>query len=333
MTTPSGNEQGRAGPIDATERAQVIALFGPTGVGKTAVAIALADRLRDLGERPVAVSADALQVYQGLETLTGAATPLQRARLEHRLISFLPVQATFSAGQYAELAHAEIDQLLDAGRRPIVVGGTGLYLRAALGDLSLKPAPPEGIRERWLAELERRGPAALHGVLAERAPWAAAEIAPGDRQRIVRALELLDLGELEPPEGESELWSTAVRVPTLLVGLTLARERLYARIGARAEEMVAAGAREEVRRAHLAGASVTARKALGFEELLIGDVEAMKRRTRNYARRQLTWMRKLAGVTVIDTAEMTPAVAADKVLELWLAGTGKGRQVHTLPRR
>jgi tRNA dimethylallyltransferase len=333
MATPDGNEQRPAGPADAIKRAQVIALFGPTGVGKTAIAIALADRLRGLGERPVAVSADALQVYQGLETLTGAATPSERARLEHRLISFLPVQATFSAGQYAELAHAEIDQLLDAGRRPIVVGGTGLYLRAALGELSLKPAPPEGIRERWLAELERRGPAALHAVLAERAPWAATEISPGDRQRIVRALELLDLGELEPPEGESELWSTAVRVPTLLVGLTLARERLYARIDARAEEMVAADAREEVRRAHLAGASVTARKALGFEELLIGDVEAMKRRTRNYARRQLTWMRKLAGVRVIDTAEMTPMVAADQVLELWLAGKGTAHEVHTLPRR
>jgi tRNA dimethylallyltransferase len=333
MTTPSGNEQRRAGPIDGDKRAQVIALFGPTGVGKTAVAIALADRLRGLGEEPVAVSADALQVYQGLETLTGAATPPQRARLEHRLISFLPVQATFSAGQYAELAHAEIDQLLDAGRRPIVVGGTGLYLRAALGELSLKPAPPEGIRERWLAELERRGPAALHGVLAERAPWAAAEIAPGDRQRIVRALELLELGELEPPEGASELWSTAVRVSTLLVGLTLARERLYARIGARAEEMVAAGAREEVRRAHLAGASVTARKALGFEELLIGDVEAMKRRTRNYARRQLTWMRKLAGVTAIDIGEMPPPMVAAQILERWLAGEGARREVHRLPRR
>jgi tRNA dimethylallyltransferase len=333
MGASAGNAQGRAGVIGGSKRAQVIALFGPTGVGKTAVAIALADRLRDLGERPVAVSADALQVYQGLETLTGAATPAQRARLEHRLISFLPVQATFSAGQYAELAHAEIDQLLDQGRRPIVVGGTGLYLRAALGDLSLKPAPPEGIRERWLAELERRGPDALYGVLAQRAPWAAAEITRGDRQRIVRALELLELGELEPQEGESELWSTAVRVPTLLVGLTLAREHLYARIGARVQEMVAAGAREEVRRAHLTGASVTARKALGFEELLIGDVEAMKRRTRNYARRQLTWMRKLAAVTVIDTSEMTAGGVAERVLELWLAGKGTGRDVHTLPRR
>jgi tRNA dimethylallyltransferase len=327
------NEQGRVGATDGTHRARVIAVFGPTGIGKTAVAIALADRLRDLGESPVAVSADALQVYQGLETLTGAATPAQRARLEHRLISFLPVQATFSAGQYAELAHAEIDQLLETGQRPILVGGTGLYLRAALGELSLKPAPAEGIRERWLAELERRGPGALHGVLAQRAPWAAAEIAPSDRQRIVRALELVDQGELEPPEEESELWSAAVRVPTLLVGLTSAREHLYARIDGRVQEMVAAGAREEVRRAHLAGASVTARKALGFEELLIGDIEAMKRRTRNYARRQLTWMRKLAGVTVIDTTEMAPTVVAKKILDLWLAGDGTDRGLHTLPRR
>src|SRR5438874_10657506 len=200
-------------------RAEVIALFGPTGVGKTAVAIALAQELRELGERPVAVSADALQVYAGLETLTGAARPEERAQLEHRLISFLPVDASFSAGQYADLAHAEIDGLLAAGRRPIVVGGTGLYLRAALTELSLRPPPPEGVRERWIEQLERHGPEALHRVLAERAPWAATEIDSRDRQRIVRALELLDAGELEPPDGESELWTAEVRRPTLLAGL------------------------------------------------------------------------------------------------------------------
>src|SRR5947209_6795913 len=157
-------------------RAEVIALFGPTGVGKTAVAIALARRLRDLDEDPVAVSADALQVYQGLETLTGAADAQARTQLEHRLISLIPVDSTFSAGQYAELAHAEIDGLLSADRRPIVVGGTGLYLRAALTDLSLRPPPPEGLRERWTAELERAGPQALHRMLHERAPWAAGTI-------------------------------------------------------------------------------------------------------------------------------------------------------------
>jgi tRNA dimethylallyltransferase len=292
---------------------QVIALFGPTGVGKTAVAVALAERLRAHGERPVAVSADALQVYAGLETLTGVASLAERAALEHRLVSFLPVDASFSAGQYAELAHAEIDGLLAEGRRPIVVGGTGLYLRAALTDLDLRPPPPEGVRERWVAELERHGAPALHARLAQSAPWAAEEIDSNDRQRVVRALELLDLGELEPPEGPSQLWTADMRQPTLLAGLTMEREALYARIDARVEAMLAAGVREEAQRAHAAGASGTARKALGFDELLSGDVEGMKRRTRNYARRQLTWMRKLGGVRPIDVTGRPPQDVAEEI--------------------
>ena len=293
---------------------RIVALFGPTGVGKTAVAVALAELLRARGKDPVAVSADALQVYAGLEILTGVASAAERARLEHRLVSFLPLDATFSAGQYAELAHAQIDELLAAGKRPIVVGGTGLYLRAALSELSLRPPPPEGVRERWTAELEREGAPALHARLAARAPWAARGIDPNDRQRVVRALELLDLGELEPPEGPSQLWSEELRHPTLLVGLTMEREALYAAIDARVEAMLAAGAREQVLRAHAAGASETARKALGFEELLAGDVEAMKRRTRNSAKRQLTWMRKLAGVRTIDVTGREPQAVAREIL-------------------
>src|SRR5207248_2765327 len=147
---------------------------------------------------------------------------------------------------------------------------------------------------------------------------AAAEIEPTDRQRLVRALELLDAGELEPPDGESELWTSEVRHPTLLVGLVMERDQLCARIDARVDEMIAAGVQEEVRRAHAAGASVTARKALGFEELLSGDIDAMKRRTRNYARRQLTWMRKLADVVEIDTTGRAPGEVADDVLQLYL---------------
>jgi tRNA dimethylallyltransferase len=289
-------------------------------VGKTAVAVALAAQLRAAGEDPVAVSADALQVYVGLETLTGVASAAERAALEHRLVSFLPPDASFSAGQYAELAHAEIDALLARGRRPIVVGGTGLYLRAALTELRLRPPPPEGLRERLTAELEREGSAALHARLARAAPWAAERIDPADRQRIVRALELLETGELEPPEGPSQLWTDEVRRPTLLVGLTLERDELYARIDARVQRMLAAGVREEVLRAHAAGASATARKALGFEELLGGDVESMQRRTRNYARRQLSWMRKLAGVHLIDLTGRTPEDVATEIADSVTAG-------------
>jgi tRNA dimethylallyltransferase len=279
----------------------VIAIFGPTGVGKTSVAIELAERLRARGEDPVAISADALQVYRGLEILTGVATPGEQARLEHRLVSFVPVTETFSAGAFAARAHEEIDAALDAGRRPIVVGGTGLYLQAALTDLELRPPPPPGVRERVLAQLEERGLPAMHDELAARSPAAAASVEPTDRTRVIRALELLEMGEEPAPVGEgSRLWTAELRRRTVLAGLTLERERLYEQIDARVDAMVAAGAAEEVRRADAAGASPTARKALGFEELLRGDVDAMKRRTRNYAKRQLTWMRRLEGANLLD---------------------------------
>jgi tRNA dimethylallyltransferase len=280
---------------------RVIALFGPTGVGKTAVAIALSGRLRERGEDPLAISADALQVYRGLETLTGAAGPDERRALEHRLISFVPPSRTFSAGEFAACAHAEIDGALAAGRAPIVVGGTGLYLQAALTDLELRPPPEPGLRERLAAELAARGPAALHAELAIREPAVAAAIEPGDRSRIVRALELLAMGE-EPAQAgpESRLWTARQRHPTVLVGLVMERAELYARIDERVDAIVAAGAAAEVRRAAAAGASRTARAALGFEELLRGDVEAMKRSTRNYAKRQLSWLRRLPGVQVVD---------------------------------
>ena len=298
----------------APTRPSVLAIFGPTGVGKTALALALADRLRANGERPVAVSADALQVYQGLETLTGVPTAAERVRLEHRLVSILPVDARFSVGEYAELAHAEIDRLLAHGARPIVVGGTGLYLRAALADLDLRPAPPEEVRARWEAELSRIGAPALHAELARRAPWAAETIDPNDRTRIVRSLELLELGELEQPADPNQLWTEATRHPTRLIGLVMDRAALYERIDARVDAMVAAGAAGEVRAANAAGASETARKALGFDDLLAGDVEAMKRRTRNLARRQLTWMRKLAGVEVVDVTDREPDDVAGQLL-------------------
>ena len=286
---------------------RTIAIFGPTGVGKTEVAIALAERLRAEGEDPVAVSADALQVYDGLAVLSGAATAAEQARLEHRLQGVIPVTQSFSAGAYAALAHAEIDAALEAGRRPIVVGGTGLYLRAALAELELRPPAPEA-RARRQAQLTAFGPESMHAELAERAPAIAAGIGPSDGRRLVRALELLDSGVEPPPAagGDSQLWTTDTRHPTLLAGLVMERDALRERIDRRVEAMVAAGAVEEVRRADAEGASSTARKALGFDELLAGDVEAMKTHTRQYARRQLTWMRKLPGIHTLDVTDRDP---------------------------
>lgn len=237
----------------------VVAIFGPTGVGKTGVAIALAEALRERGEDPVAISCDALQVYEGLATLTGVATPEEQERLEHRLVGFVPITRPFSVGDYMPLAHAEVDAALAAGRLPIVVGGTGLYLRAALAQLSLVKAPAES--------------------------------------------------------EDSELWSPQTRHPTAIFGLDMERAELYERIDARTEAIVAAGAKEEVIRAEQAGPSRTARKALGFDEVLSGDLELMQKRSRNYARRQLSWMRKIPKVQRIDRTNRTDTAVATEIAD------------------
>jgi tRNA dimethylallyltransferase len=277
------------------------------------VAVALAERLsRDA----VAISADALQVYEGMPILTGAAREAERAQLEHRLIGFVPINHTFSVGEFMPLAHKEIDDALAAGRTPIVVGGTGLYLRAALSELALKPPPPAGLRRRLEEEADRIGSEAMHARLAQRAPQAAEKVPPTDRSRVIRLLELLEMGALEQeePQVESQLWTEDTRHPTLLVGLTMDRAELYERIDRRVDTMVGEGALEEVKAAHDAGAAVTARKALGFQELLVGDIEAMKTKSRQYARRQLTWMRKLPNVRLIDVTGRSPGAVADEIL-------------------
>jgi tRNA dimethylallyltransferase len=236
----------------------VVAIFGPTGVGKTGVAVALAERLRQHDEDPVAINCDALQVYEGLSVLTGAASAAERAQLEHRLLEFVPVSADFSIADYMPLAHTEVDSALAAGRRPIVIGGTGLYLRAALARLSLVKVPADST--------------------------------------------------------DSELWSPETRHPTTIFGLGMERAALYERIDARAEAIVAAGAIEEVRRAEALGPGRTARRALGFDEVLAGDLAAMQKRSRNYARRQLTWMRKIPNLRMIDRTGLSDAEAADRML-------------------
>jgi tRNA dimethylallyltransferase len=298
---------------------RVLALFGPTAVGKTGVAIEVAERLRERGEDPVAVNCDSIQIYRGLETLSGAATEQERARLEHRLLSFVEPGEEFSAGRYAELAHAEIDALLEEGRRPIVVGGTGLYLRAALADLDLRPRVPTEVREEVEREIAERGAEALH---AELEPELAETVDPNDRKRIARLTELARAG-IQAAAGGEGLWTAKLRQPTLLVGLTMNREELARRIDARVEEMVAEGATEEARGAEETGASRTARSALGFQQLVADQdaapseeaVDAIKSGHRAYARRQITWMRRMEGVTLLDRSGRGDAEVAGEIVE------------------
>lgn len=236
----------------------VLAIFGPTGVGKTGVAVELAHLLRERDQEPIAINCDALQVYEGLDVLTGAATAEEREVLPHELLGIVPVTADFSIHEYMPLAHEAIDRALAAGKTPIVVGGTGLYLRAALADLSLRKVPAF--------------------------------------------------------DEDSELWSGVTRHPTRIFGLDMDRAQLYQRIDARVDAIVAGGGEEEARRADALGAGRTARKALGLNELLAGDLETMKRRSRNYARRQLTWMRKIPDLTTLDRTDMSDGAVAEEIV-------------------
>lgn len=291
---------------------RVLAIFGPTAVGKTAIAIEVAERLRERGEDPVAISCDAIQVYRGLEVLSGAASAAEQRRLEHRLLGFVDIDGEFSAGQFAGLAHAEIDQLIAEGRRPILVGGTGLYMRAALAELEMRPPVPSQVRVAVEAEIADRGSEALHAELSDEL---ASGVHPNDRKRIARLTELTRMGIAAHPSSE-RLWSEAARVPTTIAGITVQRDELRRRIEDRVDEMVRLGVVEEVRSAVLAGVSRTARAAIGFEELLEGDVEAMKAAQWRYARRQLTWMRKMEDVTQIDRTGLADAEAAARILDL-----------------
>src|SRR5438132_3013987 len=212
----------------------VLAIFGPTASGKTAVAEAVSDRAG--GD---VVSADSMQAYRGLPILT--AQP-ERAT---RLVGIWPLSHEGSVAEYARLAHAAIDELLDAGRTPVVAGGTGLYLRAALAELELPPAPGPGLRAHWERVYDRLGPERAHAVLAGRDPDAAAHLHPNDRRRVVRALELTELGSSLQRDAD-RLWTSDMRHPTVVFGLHLPREVLTARIEHRAEAMFAAGVVAEV---------------------------------------------------------------------------------------
>jgi tRNA dimethylallyltransferase len=282
----------------------VIGIFGPTASGKSRVAEAVGERLD--GEL---VSADAMQAYRGLPLLTNQSPA--------RLVSIWSLDHEASVGEYAPLAHAAIDELLAAGQTPIVVGGTGLYFRAALAELRLPRPPAPGRREHW----ERRydeDPAAAHALLAGRDPAAAEGIHPNDRRRVVRALELAETGGSLAPD-EDRLWAGETRHPTVIVGLELPKDVLEARIVARTRAMFEQGVEEEVRRALAGRISVTARKTLGIDEVatLPRDeaIEAIVIRTRRYAAYQRKWMRRVRGLVIVD-ADRPPGEIADDIVSL-----------------
>lgn len=285
----------------------VVGVFGPTASGKTDVAEALADRLG--GEL---VSADAMQAYRGLPILTN------QSERPTRLVGIWPLDHEASVAEYQELAQAAVDEILAEGRTPVVVGGTGLYLRAALAGLELPPPAPATTRSRLERLYDRLGSERAHAALAERDAAAAARVHANDRRRVVRALELAELGSSLAPSPDT-LWGRGYRHATLVVGLHVPRDVLGARIEARTRSMVKRGVVEEACRALAGSVSKTALTVHGlrdFAELPLEEaVETYNRRVRRYAAYQRKWMRRIPGVVIID-ANRPATEVADEIVAL-----------------
>ena len=277
----------------------VLAIFGPTASGKTALAGELRQRLG-----ASVISADSAALYRGLPILTAAPD------YPAELVGVLDLDEDASVGWYQREAQAAIDR----AERPLVVGGTGLYFRAALAKLELPPPPAEGVRERWEARYDELGADAAHALLAERDPEAAIRVHANDRRRVVRALELAEAGHSLAGE---RLWTEHPRLPTTVVCLDVPVDELDRRIDARTSAMVEAGAVAEARAAWKEPLSDTARRVLGLEQFATlpeaAAVEAVSAATKRLARYQKKWMRGLAGSVTLDGGRAVGELADDVV--------------------
>jgi tRNA dimethylallyltransferase len=298
---------GLPAPARIIPRVDVVAVFGPTASGKTAVAEAVADRLG--GE---VVAADSMQAYAGLPVLT--AQPERPTRL----VGIWPLSHEGSVAEYAREAHAAIGELLATGRTAVVAGGTGLYLRAALADLGVPPAPSAAQRRRWERAYDRLGAEGAYAALLDRDPEAAARLHANDRRRVVRALELTELGASLRPAAD-RLWTAETRHPTVIFGLDVPREVLTDRIECRAREMFEAGVVDEVRAALEGPISSTAARALGLRDIaeLPSDaaLAALVLRTRRYAAYQRKWMRRIPGLVSVNADRPVDEIA-DEIVEV-----------------
>jgi tRNA dimethylallyltransferase len=299
---------------------RVIAVVGPTASGKTALAEELGVLLG--GE---IVSADSMQVYRGMDVGTAKPAPEER-RVPYRCLDLVALGEPFSAALYQREARRAIGDIAGRGNVPIVTGGTGLYVRAAL-DVMEFPAGEQAdnpVRAHYEALAAAQGADALHALLASRDPKSAEAIHPNNVRRVVRALEMADAG-VSYAEQLAGFSARESIYDARFVGLDMPRERLYERIDARVDAMLAAGLLEEVERLLAAGLrdALTASQAIGYKEFvpvveeganLEEAANAVKQSTRRYAKRQLTWFRADPRVRWIDVSDLSPASAARRAL-------------------
>ncbi|MDO5491507.1 MAG: tRNA (adenosine(37)-N6)-dimethylallyltransferase MiaA [Bacillota bacterium] len=291
------------------ERTRILVIAGPTASGKSALAVNLAEKLG--GE---IISCDSMQIYRGMDIGSAKPTKEEQARVPHHMIDVADPKEAFSAAKYARMARKAIREIAGRGKLPVVCGGTGLYLNGILYEMDFGDGPEDpDLRRRLECRAEEEGGEALHRELAALDPAAAARIHPNNVKKIIRALERLQLGEERVQEFQ-DIRRENPEIDPVLIGLTMDRKKLYGRIERRVEDMMARGLMEEVRR--LAAQGLTAEdismQGIGYKELiafLSGEntleeaVAQIKKNTRHYAKRQLTWFRRYRGMVWFDLTD------------------------------
>jgi len=293
---------------DGNDKLRIYILLGPTASGKSAVGLEVAERIR-----AEIVSIDSMQVYRGMDVGTAKPSVVERARVPHHLIDLREPWESFSTAEYIAAADAAVREITARGRRALFVGGTALYIKSLLVGIFEGPSADWEFRNRIRDEASRVGVETLHKRLSEIDAEAAARIHPNDLRRIERALEIYEKTGVKPSALRREWASGRLRYDARIAGLDVPREELYARINARVDEMMTAGWLEEVSRlvADPRGLGREASQALGYEELarvVAGDatleytVDEIKTRTRQFAKRQMTWFRSFPNVCWVDAS-------------------------------
>ena len=311
------------------ERPRIAVITGPTATGKSRVALDAAHALAGRGVPACIISMDSVQVYRHMDIGTDKLRPEEREGVTHHLIDVVTPDLTFSAAQFAAAADRIISEAWDRGGAAVLAGGTGFYLRSLLRGLFPGPSGHPEIRERLYEEASRLGTEALHQRLAGIDREAAIRIHPHDHVRIIRALEVFELTG-EPISGHfKKQEQDGPRYPALIIGLALDRELMYERINARVDAMMARGLVEEVEKLRSMGygPGLASQQALGYKqvhEMLDGALDRgraaylIKRDTRHYSRRQLTWLRKEPGLVWMDAAER--GIMAESIVNFILEG-------------
>jgi tRNA dimethylallyltransferase len=301
------------------KKTSVIVVCGATASGKTALAVELAERFG--GE---IVGADSMQVYKGMDIATAKPSASELRGIKHHLIDFLEPHETFSVADYVDMARDIISDVSKRGKLPVIAGGTGLYINSLIENIEF---PEVKADKAFREEMQKREGEVLLDELRRKDPETAALLHKNNVKRVIRALEVLHvtgrtIGELNR---ESRLKPSPY--DALLLQIDLPRERLYERINSRVDEMMTAGLLEEARGFFTRPNSSTSVQAIGYKELLpflsnqagLGEcVERLKKSTRNYAKRQLTWFKKVEGINRLESGDIKKAEEIIRMKSDWL---------------